>query len=196
MHPNEWLDGALVTSYAWGARDLETFFYQNHPIINEMYRRHHQGDINFVGAIATTSANVSEERERNCMMAANLARWTMKADGVVITKYAGGAPHTDMFETARLCESLGVKTVILASSVVGPDGNAQSALVLKVPMVDAVVLLGEVGETRWALPQVGRVVAGSPEAAERLARATEIAPGNICGTMNGQGNSRFASAIY
>ena len=196
LHPNEWLDGAVVISYAWAARDLETFFHQNHPIINEMYRRHREGEINFVGTIATTSANVREERERSCMMAANLARWTMKADGVVITKYAGGAPHTDMFEAARLCESLGVKTVILASPVVGPGGEADSALVMKVPEVDAVVLLGEVGGTRWPLPEVDRVVAGSPEAAKRLAEALEVAPGNICGTMNGQGGSRFASAIY
>ena len=31
LHPNEWLDGAVVISYSWGARGLETYFHQNHP---------------------------------------------------------------------------------------------------------------------------------------------------------------------
>ena len=196
LHPNEWLDGAVVTSYAWGAMDMETYFYQNHPIIGDMYRRHQAGEINFVGTIATTSADAREERERNCMLAAKLAKWTLRADGAVVTKYAGGAPHTDMFETARLCESLGVDTVVLASPVVGPDGDANSAMVMKAPEVDAVVFLGGVGETPWHVPVMERVIAGNPEAGELLAGVRAIGPGNICGVMNNQGNSRYASVVY
>ena len=28
LHPNEWLDGAVVISYSWGGRGLETYFHQ------------------------------------------------------------------------------------------------------------------------------------------------------------------------
>ena len=40
LHPNEWLDGAVVISYFLGGRGLETFYYQNHPIVTELYRLH------------------------------------------------------------------------------------------------------------------------------------------------------------
>ena len=41
LHPNEWLDGALVTSHS--SRGVETYFYQNHPILTELYRWHRDG---------------------------------------------------------------------------------------------------------------------------------------------------------
>src|SRR5882672_4122729 len=47
LHPNEWLDGALVISYF--NRAVETYFYQNHPIIMELYRWHREGKITLVG---------------------------------------------------------------------------------------------------------------------------------------------------
>ena len=40
LHPNEWLDGAVVTSYHTSLGGAETYFYQNHPVILELYRRH------------------------------------------------------------------------------------------------------------------------------------------------------------
>ena len=62
LHPNEWLDGAVVCSY-WVMR-VETYFYQNHSIIQELYRRHQAGEINFVGTVATVAASLEADRNR------------------------------------------------------------------------------------------------------------------------------------
>ncbi|MBM3226462.1 MAG: hypothetical protein FJZ47_22080, partial [Candidatus Tectomicrobia bacterium] len=65
LHPNEWLDGALVTSYF--NRAVETYFYQNHPIILELYRWHREGKITLVGTIATMAGSDNDDRARNAM---------------------------------------------------------------------------------------------------------------------------------
>ena len=195
LHPNEWLDGALVISYSWGGRGLETFYYQNHPIITELYRLHQAGELSFAGTVAMTSSDLEEELNRNCMMAARLAKWTLAADGVILTKYAGGAPHTDMLETARLCEGLGIKTVALTSDT-APDSRSESALLMNAPEVDAIVLLGEGSDVTWQGPAVERVIAGNPDVADLLSGSLELTPATVCGASNNQGASRLRPIFY
>ncbi|MCH8107713.1 MAG: hypothetical protein IIB30_05095 [Chloroflexi bacterium] len=195
LHPNEWLDGAVVISYSWGARGLETYYYQNHPVIGELYRLHRAGELTFAGTIATTSSDTEAELSRNCMVAAKLAKWELKADGVILTKYAGGAPHTDMFETARQCEALGVKTAVLVSDT-APDRRAESAALMSIPGVDAVVSLSEGGDVSWQVPAAQRVIAGNAEVAEILAPPQELSSGVVCGVTNNQGASRLRPMIY
>lgn len=195
LHPNEWLDGAVVVSYSWGARGLETYLHQNHPIINELYRLHQLGEITFAGTIATASAILEEELSRNSMMAAHLAKWSMGADGAILTKYVGGAPHADMFETARRCEELGIKTVVQASSA-APDGRAESALLMTAPGVDAVVTLSEGDDVQWRVPFVERVIAGNPDVEAALAGPMDLTAGTVCGACNNQGGSRLQPIVY
>lgn len=195
LHPNEWLDGAVVVSYSWGARGLETFFYQNQPIITDLYRRHRAGEITFAGTIATVSSDLEEEMRRNSMLAAQIAKSTLRADGVILTKYVGGAPHSDMFETARLCEAAGVRTVIQATDT-APDGRAESALLMSAPGVDAVVSLSEGVDLSWRVPAAERVIAGNPEVAETLAPAHDLMARALCGVTNNQGASRLRSMVY
>ena len=195
LHPNEWLDGAVVISYSWGARGLETYYYQNHPVIGELYRLHQSGELNFVGTIATTSADVEADLSRNCMVAAHLAKWNLKADGVILTKYAGGAPHTDMFETARQCEALGIKTAVLVSDT-APDQRAESAALMSIPGVDAVVSLSEGPDISWQVPAAQRVIAGNAEVADILAPPQDLPYGVVCGVTNNQGASRLRPMVY
>ena len=195
LHPNEWLDGAVVISYSWGARGLETYYYQNHPVIGELYRLHQAGELNFVGTIATTPSDVEADLSRNCMVAAKLAKWDLKANGVILTKYAGGAPHTDMFETARQCEALGIKTAILVSDTAS-DRRAESAALMSVPGVDAVVSLSEGADISWQVPAAQRVIAGNAEVAEILAPPQELSSGVVCGVTNNQGASRLRPMVY
>jgi len=195
LQPNEWLDGAVVISYSWAARGLETYFHQNHPIINELYRLHGARELTFVGAIATVSSDLQDELERNSMLAAQLAKWNLGADGVIVTKYAGGAPHSDMFETARLCEELGVKTVILVSDT-APDRRAESAALMNIPGVDALVNVSEGGDISWPAPTVERVAAGNPEVAANLIALQVLQAAFICGVTNNQGASRIQSIVY
>ena len=195
MHPNEWLDGAVVVSYSYGARGLETYYQQNHPIITELYRLHQARELTFIGTIATTSSVLQEELTRNPMLAAQLAKWNLGADGVIVTKYAGGAPHMEMLETARLCESLGIRTVVLASDT-APDGRAESALLMHTAEVDAVVCYSEGTDLRWAAPTVERVIAGNPEVTATLSGEQDFASQSVCGVINNQGASRLQPIMY
>ena len=192
LHPNEWLDGALTTGYQ--SLGVETYFYQNHPIIMELYRWHREGRINLVGTIATIAASDNQQRERNCMMAAEQAKWNLAADGVVLTKYGGGAPHADMALTAKLCEQLGMRTVVQASDM-SWDRRTESALLFNYPEVDAIVYVGG-NDTKWAVSEAQRVVAGNAEALEALKVPQELAANVICGITNQQGASRLRSILY
>lgn len=195
LHPNEWLDGAVVISYSWGARGLETYFHQNHPIILDLYRLHQAGEIVFAGAIATVSSDRRDEIERNSMMAANIAKWDLKADGVILTKYVGGAPHTDMFETARVCEELGIKTVALVSDT-ALDRRWESATLMNISGVDAVVNHSEGMDVSWPANPVDRVIVGNPEVAAELTQLRELVAVNVCGVASNQGASRLRSMLF
>jgi len=117
LHPDEWLDGAIVPSLHSWFGGTETYFYQNHPIILDLYRRHHAREINFVGTVATIAGSDNFDRERHCRAAANLVKWNLQADGAVLSKYGGGLPHADLAETARLLESMGIRTAVMVSDV-------------------------------------------------------------------------------
>lgn len=192
LHPNEWLDGAVVSGYQ--NMGVETYFYQNHPVITELYRRHQEGKITLVGTIATMAASDNEDRERNCMLAAELAKWNLAADGVVLTKYGGGAPHADMALTARLCEELGMSTAVQVSDM-SRDRRAESALLFNYPEVDAIVYVGG-NDTAWAVPAVETVIAGNPTAASALEAAQEFPAASICGITSQQGASRLRCFVY
>lgn len=192
LHPNEWLDGALVTSYT--GRAVETYFYQNHPILRELYRWHRDGKINLVGTIATMAASDNDERARNAMMAAQQAKWSFAAEGIILTKYGGGAPHADMALTAKLCEELGMRTTVQVSDM-SADRRAESALLFNYTEVDAIVYVGGNG-THWSLPQAQRVIAANAQAAAALEAAQVVDANRICGVTNQQGASHLRSFIY
>jgi glycine reductase len=192
LHPNEWLDGALVTSYT--RNTVETYFYQNHPIIMELYRWHRAGKITLVGTIATMAGSDNDDRARNAMLAAHQAKWSLAADGIVLTKYGGGAPHADMALTAKLCEELDMRTAVQVSDM-SRDRRAESALLFNYDEVDAIVYVGGT-DTRWTVPAVPRVIAGTPEAAETLQSAQVLDTGRLCGVTNQQGASHLRAFVY
>ncbi len=192
LHPNEWLDGAITTGFQ--GMGVETYFYQNHPIITELYRWHEEGRINLVGTIATMAASDNQQRERNCMMAAELAKWNLGADGVVLTKYGGGAPHADMALTALLCEQLGMRTAVQVSDM-SWDRRAESALLFNYPEVDAIVYVGG-QDTKWSVSGAQRVVAGNAETLEALKVPQDLGSHVVCGLISQQGASRLRSFVY
>jgi len=194
LHPDEWLDGALVPSLNSWFGGTETYFYQNHPVILDLYRRHHAGEINFVGTVATVAGNDNVDRVRQCHAAANLVKWNLRADGAVMTKYGGGLPHADLSETARLLEQSGIKTAVMVSDV-SRDRRVESALLFNVPEVDAIVYNGGNG-THYEIPKASRVIAAKPELAELLVGPTTTEAHNIIGVTNQQGASRMRSLVY
>lgn len=194
LHPDEWLDGALLPSYHSSLGGAETYFYQNHPVITELYRRHHARDLNFVGTVATIASADNFDRERNCHFAANLAKWALGADAAVLTKFGGGVPHTDLSETARLLEAMGVKTAVQVTDL-ARDRRVESALLFNFPEVNAIVCIGGNGTT-WRAPRAERVIAATPEMAERLRGPVDLDAMNVIGAANQQGASRLRAMVY
>ena len=194
LHPDEWLDGAIVPSLHSWFGGTETYFYQNHPIILDLYRRHHAREINFVGTVATIAGSDNFDRERHCRAAANLVKWNLQADGAVLSKYGGGLPHADLAETARLLECMGIRTAVMVSDV-SRDRRVESALLFNVPEADATVYNGGNG-TQWQVPRLDRIIAATPEFTELLAGPMTIDAANVVGVTNQQGASRMRSMVY
>lgn len=194
LHPNEWIDGAVATSYHTSLGGAETYFYQNHPVITELYRRHQERELNFVGTVATIAAADNFDRERNTRFAANLVKWALKADAAVLTKFGGGVPHSDLSETARLLELARIKTAVQVTDL-ARDRRVESALLFNFPEVDAIVCIGG-NSTKWRLPPVGRVIAANSGLAEILGGPLDIESLNVVGVANQQGASRLRSMIY
>lgn len=177
-----------------GSGGTETYFYQNHPVILELYQRHHAREINFVGTVATVAGNDNLDRERQCHAAANLVKWTLNADGAVLTKYGGGLPHADLAETARLLELMGVKTSVMVSDV-SRDRRVESALLFNVPEVNAIVYNGGNG-TEYEVPKMARIIASTPELTELLAGPLNVDASEVLGVTNQQGASRMRALVY
>ena len=192
LQPNEWLDGALICSY-WNMQ-VETFFYQNHPIILELYRRHQAHELNFVGTIVTVAASEEVDRDRTARMAAQQAKWALGADGVVLTKYGGGAPHADMGETAKQCELLGMKTTVQVTDMAG-DRRSESALLFNHAEVDAIVYIGG-NDFAWPAAHVERVIGSNVQVREALSALQTIQAGSVIGITNQQGASRIRVNVY
>jgi glycine reductase len=191
LHPNEWMDGALVTSYS--SRGVETYFYQNHPILTELYRWQREGKIILVGTIATMAGSDNADRPRNCMLAAQQAKWALAADGAILTKYGGGAPHADMALTARMCEELGIRTTVQAEDM-SRDRRAESSQLFNYAEVDAIVHCGGQG-TRWDIPAVERVIAAMPDDRAALGEPQQLDASRICDVTSQQGASRLRSFV-
>ena len=194
LHPNEWLDGAVLPSYHVSLGGAETYFYQNHPVISALYRCHQARELNFAGTVATVASADNFDRERTTRFAANLVKWALKADAAVLTKYGGGVPHSDLSETARLLERDGIKTSVQVTDL-ARDHRVESALLFNYPEIDAIVCIGG-NSTGWKLPPVARVIAANSGLAELLAGPFEIDSLNVVGVANQQGASRLRSMIY
>jgi hypothetical protein len=136
----------------------------------------------------------NEERDRNSTIAANLAKYTLGADGAVITKCGGGAPHADMALAALFCEQLGIRTSVAVNIGAG-DGNAESAMLFNYPEVDAIVYCAG-GGVSWPAPTVERIIASTPEIATNLSNLQRIGPGNVSGVTGQQGLSRLRGFVY
>jgi glycine reductase len=194
LHPDEWLDGAIVPSLHSWFGGTETYFYQNNPIVLDLYQRHRAREINFVGTVATIAGSDNFDRERHCRAAANLVKWNLQADGAVLSKYGGGLPHADLSETARLLENMGIRTAVMVSDV-SRDRRVESALLFNVPEVDAIVYNGGNG-THWEVPHLDRIIAATGQFRELLNGPMTLDANNIVGVTNQQGASRMRAMIY
>jgi len=191
VHPNEILDGAILGGYT--VHGIETYFIQNHPIVQELYNRHGK-ELCFVGVVVTVAQSTEPERERLAAISAKLVKSVLGADAAILTKIGGGAPHVDLAQTCELCEELGVKTALIAVDQ-SVDNTCKTALLFNTPRADAVVNVGSM-DSLITLPPMEKVVggpvtfrfSGSSESAEG---EINIIPWVLCGAVSHIGASRL-----
>lgn len=158
IHPNEVMDGAVVSGvHVYALYKNPTYMHQNNPVIWELRARHGRS-LNFAGVIINRGHNYTQEdKERSSQWAAKLARM-LDADGAVLTAEGGGNSAIDLMLACRYMEQAGIKTVVLSGEGPGADGYG-FPLFYTVPEADAVVSVGSEDET-VSMPEVGRVIGG------------------------------------
>src|SRR5947207_2939624 len=135
VHPNEVLDGAVLRGFM--GRSVTTWATQNHPMIRALYAQHGR-TLWFAGVVVTVAHATEPERVRSAFLAAGIVADTLGADGAILTKIGGGAPHVDMAQAAAHCEALGVKTTVMVEDM-STDGSAEGMLLFDFAGVDALV---------------------------------------------------------
>lgn len=159
IHPNEMLDGALVSGNNVGqSMKTPTWLHCNNPIVQELYDGHGR-DWNFVGVILSRGHFYGiHEKQRSAHQVAKLARM-LRADGALVTWEGGGNSIIEAMLTVQALERAGIKTTIISYELGGPDGTATPLLLYSVPEADAIVSCGTY-ERPIELPAVQRVVGG------------------------------------
>jgi glycine reductase len=165
IHPNEVMDGTIVSGNCVSACDKNTTYHHvNNVVIKELYRKHGK-DLNFIGVIITNLKVTLADKERASDYASKLAK-LIGAEGVIISKEGFGNPDTDLMMLCRKTEEYGIKTVLLTDEFAGRDGGSQS-LADAVPQADAVISVGNANEM-ITLPPMRRVI-GDLKPAEVIA---------------------------
>lgn len=159
IHPNEILDGGIVGYFPM--KGLDTYSLQNHGVINELYARHGK-DLLFAGVMIAVAHENPAHRDRRAMVAANIAKNTLHADGIILTKVHGGMMHMDLATVAEACEKAGVKTVPFHQGVAA-QGTLSDHALFNSPLLNAVVYLGVTVESCPLLSEPTRFLGGPPD---------------------------------
>lgn len=171
MHPNEMMDGAIVSGNCVTACDKNTTYdHMNNPVIKDMYSRHGK-DLEFCGVISSPISTILAEKERGAMSVVTIAR-TLGADALVVTEEGGGNPEADIMMIAERAEKYGIKTVLILHENAGDDGSSEP-LTNTSPAADAVVTAGNNNEF-ILLPRMEKVI-GHLSAVNVLAGGTSNA---------------------
>lgn len=144
MHPNEVLDGAIVSgSFMPVSSKWSTYDFQNCPNIKALYKEHGK-TINFLGVIMSNLNVALEQKERAALYVAQIAN-TLGVDGAVVAEEGYGNPDADFVGCIVALEDAGVKTVGISNECTGRDGQSQPLVTLD-EKCDAIVSCGNVSE--------------------------------------------------
>ena len=184
MHPNEMMDGAIVSGNCVTACDKNTTYdHQNNPVVKDMYERHGK-DLNFCGVISSPISTILAEKERGVMEILSIAR-LLDIDAIVVTEEGGGNPEADIMMIAEEAEKVGIKTVICVHENAGDDGSSEP-LANSNPAADAVVTAGNNNEF-IVLPPMKKTI-GHLEAVDVLA-------GGVSDALQEDGSVRVRLAV-
>ena len=162
LHPNEIIDGALVSgNYRQPGRSI-TYGHSCNDVVRELYRRHGD-DLNFLGVVIGRGWQDTQAlKERQGFMMARLAS-LLGAQVAVVSADVGGTGGNntiDFMQTIKACEQMGIRTVAVMQEAGNVDGS-NPTLVDHVPEADALVSVGGVGWDVPLAPAVERVIGGS-----------------------------------
>lgn len=161
VHPNEMLDGALVSgNYRQPGRSI-TYGHSRNDAVRELYRRHGH-DLNFLGVVIGRGWQDTQTwKERQGWMMARLAS-LLGAQVAIVSADVGGTGGNntiDFMQTIKACEQMGIRTVGIMQESGNLDGS-NPTLVDHVPEADALVSVGGVGWDIPLAPAVSRVIGG------------------------------------
>ena len=161
LHPNEMLDGALVSgNYRQPGRSI-TYGHSRNDIVRELYGRHGR-DLNFLGVVIGRGWQDTQAlKERQGWMMARLAG-LLGAQVAIVSADVGGTGGNntiDFMQTIKACEQMGIRTVAVMQESGNADGS-NPTLVDHVPEADALVSVGGVGWDIPLAPAVSRVIGG------------------------------------
>ncbi|WP_297407099.1 glycine/sarcosine/betaine reductase component B subunit, partial [uncultured Cetobacterium sp.] len=169
LHPNEELDGAVISGNCVAACDkITTYQHQNNSVIKDLYNKHGK-EINFLGTILTPELTTLEGKIRTADYTAKLCK-SLGVDGVIVSEEGYGNPDSDLLMICKRLETSGVKTVLITDECSGWDGMSQP-LADTVPEAIAVVSGGNVSHLVHLPP--ADLVLGNPEAIATLAGGWE-----------------------
>ncbi len=165
IHPNEELDGAVISGNCVAACDkITTYQHQNNSAILDLYSKHGK-EINFLGVVLTPELTTLEGKFRTCDYTTKLCKM-LGADGVIISEEGYGNPDSDLLMICKRLEGFGIKTVLITDECSGRDGMSQP-LADTTPEAVAVVSAGNVSHVVTLSP-ADRII-GSAKAIETLA---------------------------
>ena len=162
LHPNEMLDGALVSgNYRQPGRSI-TYGHSRNDMVRELYRRHGR-DLNFLGVVIGRGWQDTQAlKERQGWMMARLAS-LLGAQAAIVSADVGGTGGNntiDFMQTIKACEQMGMRTAAIMQEAGNADGS-NPTLVDHVLEADALVSVGGVGWDIPLAPAVSRVIGGA-----------------------------------
>ena len=169
LHPNEELDGAVVSGNCVAACDkITTYQHQNNSTILDLYEQHGK-TINFLGCIMVPEHTTLAGKLRVADFVLNMSRM-YGADAAVITEEGYGNPDSDLLMICKKLETAGIKTVLITDECAGRDGLSQP-LADTAPEAVAVISTGNVSHV-VTLPPAEKVI-GNAESIAILAGGWE-----------------------
>lgn len=202
LHPNEILDGALVSGNCVTAGDKNTTYdHQTNPVIAELFERHGV-DLNFVGVIISPVCGGLADKVRCDTASVNIAR-QLGADAVIISEDGGGNPDADLMMLCKNAETKGIKTVLIIKENAGWDGTSEP-ITDSTPEADAVISVGNMNQL-VTLPKMDRTI-GYPECIKQLSGSCDnlynpdgsinVSLAVIVSSINDIGKTKLSSDVY
>ncbi|MDQ6615510.1 MAG: glycine/sarcosine/betaine reductase component B subunit [Actinomycetota bacterium] len=158
LDPGELDDGAVVSGqFGHPALKNPTFMHQNHPVVNELRRRHGR-DLDFAGVVICPEPVDQAAKELISAFAAKVCA-AAGFDAALVTKEGGGNADADMALKMDALTDLGIEAVGLYAEMAGVDGTGPSVVVAP-ERATAMVSTGNY-DHRLQLPEVEKALGGT-----------------------------------